>query len=53
MTQPRVPVWIAVLVIAVFLAAWTFVLAQLIGDHVAAVNTARAAAAVSGHSRAL
>jgi hypothetical protein len=50
-SQVRVPVWIAVLAMAIFLAVWTFVFAQLIGDHVAAVTTARAA--VSSHLTAL
>jgi hypothetical protein len=52
-SQPRIPAWVAVLAIGTFLAVWTFVFAQLIGDHVAAETTARAAAAVGTHGTAL
>jgi hypothetical protein len=50
-SQVRVPVWIAVLAMVLFLAVWTVVFAQLVGDHVAAANTARAA--VPSHLTAL
>ncbi len=46
----RIPVWIAVVAIAAVLALWTFVFAHLIGDHVAAVSSARTAAGVVTHS---
>ena len=49
----RIPAWVAVLAIAVFLAVWTLVFAELIGDHVAAVSTARAAATVGTHGTAM
>jgi predicted ABC-type sugar transport system permease subunit len=48
-SQLRIPAWIAVLAIAVVLAMWTFVFAQLIGDHVAALSGSHAAAALTGH----
>jgi hypothetical protein len=48
--QLRIPAWIAVLAMAAVLALWTFVFAQLIGDHVAALSGAKAAAAVTTHA---
>ena len=49
-SQLRIPAWIAVPAIAAVLALWTFVLAHLIGDHVAAVSGAKAAAAMTAHA---
>jgi hypothetical protein len=49
-SQLRIPVWIAVLAIAGVLALWTFVFAQLIGDHVAALTGAKAAATLTAHT---
>ncbi len=49
-SQLRIPAWIAVLAIAVVLAVWTFVFAQLIGDHVAALTGSHAAATLTGHA---
>lgn len=48
-SQLRIPAWIAVLAIAAVLALWTFVFAQLIGDHVAALTGSKAAAALTAH----
>jgi len=49
-SQLRIPVWIAVLAIAALLGVWTLVFAGLIGDHVASLTGARAAAAVAAHA---
>ena len=49
-SQPRIPAWIAVPAIVAVLALWTFVFAQLIGDHVAAVTGAKAAAMAATHA---
>ncbi len=49
-SQLRIPAWIAVLAIAVILAAWTLVFAQLIGNHVAAVSGDRAEATLTAHA---
>jgi predicted ABC-type sugar transport system permease subunit len=48
-SQFRIPPWIAVLAVAVILAAWTLVFAQLIGNHVTAVSGGRAAATLTAH----
>ena len=48
--QLRIPAWVAVLAMAAVLALWTFVSAQLIGDHVAAISGGKAAAAVTAHA---
>lgn len=48
-TQLRIPAWIAVLAIAAVLTLWTFLFAQLIGDHVAALTGSKAVATVTSH----
>ncbi len=45
-SQVRIPAWLAVVTIAAVLALWTFVFAHLIGDHVAAVSSARTAGGI-------
>jgi hypothetical protein len=52
-SQPRIPAWIAVLAIAAVLALWTFLFAQLVGDHVAALSGGKAAATVTAHASSL